>query len=45
MKNGILSIPEWDMQLAIFLNESNKQRVEEHVLDFYSGFLNQAIRK
>ena len=38
MKNGIISISEWDVQLAVFLKESAAQ-LSDNVLQFVADFL------
>ena len=42
MKNGIISISEWDVQLAVFLKESAAQ-LSDNVLQFVADFLEAAI--
>lgn len=44
MKNGIISITEWDKQVALFLSD-NPGQLQDNVYHFFREFLIASIEK
>lgn len=40
----MLSLSEWDSQIACFINESLKYNSQEYMLEFISKFLDEGIK-